>query len=247
MQKKLRVAICDDDSAARNIITSSLRGAFAGQEIEVHSYASAQILAADLSVHSFDLLLLDIDMPDLDGITFAEGLRQENAAVDIIYISNREDKVFQSLRTEPCGFIRKSRFLEDMNDVISRYLSKRAARGDADIASLVIQDRTCMRNLPLRQIIYVEGLRKVQLVHAVGELQPLTLHSSMQELEEKLWPHGFLRIHKGYLVNYQFISQIEQTEVLLTNGESLPLSRRKLQEVKEAYLELMQSSSSLIF
>ena len=173
MQKKLQVAICDDDSAARNIITSSLKGAFAGQEIEVRSYSSARILAADLSVHSFDLLLLDIDMPDLDGITFAEGLRQENAAVDIIYISNREDKVFQSLRTEPCGFIRKSRFLEDMNDVISRYLSRRAARGDADIASLVIQDRTCMRNLPLKQIIYVEGLRKIQLVHAVSEPQPL--------------------------------------------------------------------------
>lgn len=247
MKNKLRVAICDDDSAARNIITSSLRGAFAGQEIEVRSYSSAKILAADLSVHTFDLLLLDIDMPGLDGITFAEGLRQENAAVDIIYISNREDKVFQSLRTDPCGFIRKSRFLEDMNDVIGRYLSRRAARGEADVASLVVQDRSCMRSIPLRQVLYVEGMRKVQMLHADGESQPLTLHSSMQELEEKLCPHGFLRIHKGYLVNYRYISQIEQTEVLLTNGESIPLSRRKLQETKEAYLSLMQDNSSLIF
>lgn len=247
MQNKLRVAICDDDSAARKIIASSIKGAFEGQDVEVEAYASAKILEADLSVHSFDLLLLDIDMPDLDGITFATELRKKNAAVDIIYISNREDKVFRSLLTEPCGFIRKSRFLADMNEVIGSYLKKRQRRLAAEAACLVVQDRTCMRSISMQKIIYLEGQRKVQLAYIDGEREPQVIHSSMQNLEEKLIPQGFLRIHKGYLVNYRYISQIGLNEVHLTSGARLPISRRKVQEIRERYLELMQENESLIF
>lgn len=247
MQNKLRVAVCDDDDTARRIIASSIKGAFKGQEVEIKSYASAKILDADLSVHTFDLLLLDIDMPDLDGITFATQLREKNAAVDIIYISNREDKVFRSLLTDPCGFIRKNRFLTDMNEVIDSYLEKRKKRLAAEASCLVVQDRACMRTIPLQKIIYLEGQRKVQLANVEGEQEPLVVHSSMQNLEEKLISKGFLRIHKGYLVNYRYISQIGLNEIRLTSGAELPISRRKVQEIRERYLELMRENELLIF
>lgn len=244
---KLCVAICDDDENARRIITSSIHGAFPGYTVEALAYATADILLADLENHNFDLLLLDIDMPGMDGITLAKRLRKMESAIDIIYISNREDKVFLSLTTEPCGFIRKSRFLEDMDEVIGLYLKRRESRRRSEETCLVVQERNRVRKIPIHRIWYVEGLGKSQLVHLDGEESPLTVHSAMQELEKQLAPHGFLRIHKGYLVNYRYISQIEQSEVLLSTGRRLPLSRRKLQEVREGYLELMSEHNSLIF
>lgn len=246
-ESKLCVAICDDDENARRIILSSIQGTFPGVAVEALAYPSADILLADLENHNFDLLLLDIDMPGMDGITLAQTLRGMGGAIDIIYISNREDKVFQSLTTEPCGFIRKSRFLEDMNEVMSRYLKRRRSRRRSEESSLVIQERGRVKKLPIHRICYVEGSGKTQMVYVEGEREGLCVHSAMQKLEEELTAYGFLRIHKGYLVNYRFVRQIEPTEVLLTTGQRIPLARRKLQEVREAYLELMAEHNSLIF
>lgn len=246
-EDNLCVAICDDDENARRIITSSIHGAFPGYTVEALAYATADILMADLGNHNFDLLLLDIDMPSMDGITLAKHLRKMESAIDIIYISNREDKVFLSLTTEPCGFIRKSRFLEDMNEVIGLYLKRRENQRRSEETCLVVQERNRVRKIPIHRIWYIEGLGKVQLVYMEGEDSSLTIHSAMQKLEEELMPHGFLRVHKGYLVNYRYITQIEQTEVLLSTGSRIPLSRRKVQEVREGYLELMSEHNSLIF
>ncbi|MCD7760703.1 MAG: LytTR family transcriptional regulator [Clostridiales bacterium] len=67
-----------------------------------------------------------------------------------------------------------------------------------------------------------------------------------RDLEEALSPKGFLRIHKGYLVNYKFIRRLENTEAVLTNGERIPLSRRRVQEIRTRYLELMQDGRTVI-
>ena len=69
---------------------------------------------------------------------------------------------------------------------------------------------------------------------------------SMQDLEEALAPIGFLRIHKGYLVNYKFIRRLENTEAVLTSGERIPLSRRRVQEIRAQYLTLMQDGGNVI-
>lgn len=68
----------------------------------------------------------------------------------------------------------------------------------------------------------------------------------MQDLEEELAPYGFLRIHKGYLVNYRFIRRIGEKDVLLTNDERVLMSRRKEQETKRSYLELMQGEGGVL-
>ena len=55
-----------------------------------------------------------------------------------------------------------------------------------------------------------------------------------------------MRIHKGYLVNYKYIRRLEDTEAVLTNGERIPLSRRRVQEIRKRYLELMRGRGTVI-
>lgn len=68
----------------------------------------------------------------------------------------------------------------------------------------------------------------------------------MKDLEEQLADKGFLRIHKGYLVNYRFIRRLKNTEAVLTNGEELPISRLRVQEIRNQYLEFMQGGGNII-
>ena len=98
----------------------------------------------------------------------------------------------------------------------------------------------------LDTILYIEGEGKIQNLHIVNQKDPVQLRRSMQELEEVLDPQGFLRIHKGYLVNYKYIRRLEDTEAVLTNGERIPLSRRRVQEIRNRYLELMRGGGTVI-
>lgn len=247
MAERLRVAVCDDDAAALGIIASSLKDVFAAHGVDAATslFSSAVELAEVMPTRRFDLLLLDIDMPELDGISFARELRQERDKVDIMYISNREDKVFDSLRVSPVGFIRKSRFLEDMSEVVGAYLAARKDRHRQSV--VVLRDHDAVIPVQVDRIIYIEGQRKRQVVHVDGSERAISLTRTMGELEEELAGEGFIRIHKGYLVNYRYIQVIEDGDVVLTDGERLPVSRRKVRETKDRLLELVQSNERMVF
>lgn len=247
MAEKLRVAVCDDDEAARGIIASSLKNVFATYDVEAAAsmYSSAEELSEAMPTRRFDLLLLDIDMPGLDGIEFGKKLRKAHDNIDIMYISNREDRVFDSLRVQPVGFIRKSNFFADVSDIVGAYLKARAER--QHVSTVVLRDHEAVYPVQVDKIIYIEGQRKRQIVYVDGQQAPISLTRTMNELEEELGPEGLIRIHKGYLVNYRYISVIEEGDAVLTNGVRLPISRRKERETKERLLELVQTSNTLMF
>lgn len=240
------VAICDDETVALELLAPSVRGALRAREVDavIETFTRPRELLARMKTTAFDLLFLDIEMPGMSGLELAQQLRREGNLIDIIYISNREDLVFDALRTNPRGFIRKTRLIQDVSGVIDTYLAYRQVREQPK--TLLVKDREQLLQLPIDRLQYIEGRGKEQLAYIVGREQPMELHRSMQELEEELGKHGFLRIHKGYLLNYRFIRRIGDNEVTLTSGATLPISRRKYQEIRDAYMELMQSEGSVL-
>ncbi len=236
----MRVAVCDDDAAAMGIISSSLKDIFTsrGIDADIRLFPTALDLRREMEGRRFDLLLLDIDMPGLDGITFAHELREAGDMVDIMYISSREDKVFDSLRVSPKGFIRKSRFLQDMSEVVGDYLANRKA--NHELSSIVLKKSGLVRPLRASAIAYVEGQRNSQEIHLV-EGGSVTIRSAMHTLEEELAPAGFIRVHQGYIVNYREIKLISNDSLELISGEVIPISRRKVKQVRTQYLSLVQS------
>ena len=241
----LNIAICDDEISVLGIVSGSIVSAFARHKIQatVDTFGRVKELDAKMKEKNYDLLFLDIDMPQMDGITYSRRLRASNIHTDVIFISSREDKVFDALRTNPSGFIRKSKFLEDVAAVVDNWVKTRPAEKSP---ALVVKSEDGTVNVKLENILYIEGSGKNQELHLTDSKTPLVLHRSMQELEEALDSQGFLRIHKGYLVNYKFIRRLNDTDALLTNGESIPLSRRRVQEIRAKYLELMQGGGSIL-
>ena len=239
------IAICDDEKTALSILSGALANAFRQHDVAatVEMFASPRSLINRMKECTFDLLFLDIEMPGMDGLTLARQLRKGGNLIDIIFISNREDLVFDALRCNPKGFIRKSRFIQDVPSVIDAYF---AARQDSKSRVLLVQSRSQVIYIPIDKLSYIEGSGKVQLAHVIGRNEPLELRKLLQQLEEDLAPYGFLRIHKGFLVNYRFIRRISDKEVILTNDKTLPISRRKEQDIRDAYLELMQGEGSLV-
>lgn len=242
--KKYKVAICDDDAEVIGIIKNAVSKTFgkAGVPVEIETYTSVDSLGRRISEQVYDLLFLDICMPKCDGITFGEKLRKAGDSTDIIFVSNREDKVFDALKIRPFGFVRKNNLSSEITAAVNNYitaLSERAA------TSVTVQGKGSIITVKAAEIVYIEGSGKYQIMHVVGK-STISVYKSMEKLEEELKRFGFIRIHKGILVNFRFISRILVTDVELTTGELLPLSRRKVTEIKMEYLTLLKNGGSIM-
>lgn len=244
----LKVAVCDDDDCALDGIAGAAEAAFRrhGEQAAVERFHSMRQLNERMKEQRFDLLLLDIDMPKVDGIRFGLYLRENKDRSEIVYVSNREDRVFESFQVHPFGFVRKSHFLKDIGAVIDAFLAARREEDKEGDQLLVPQGKSGIVSIPIRSIIYIEGSGKQQIVHLDDRKDVLVLRSSMENLESKVAGKGFLRIQKGYLVNYRRISVIARTQAELTNGEVLPLSRSNAARIREEYLRLSQADRSTL-
>lgn len=242
----IKIAVCDDDVAALNIVSGATESTFRskGFEVEIQTFTKVSQVQEAMKANEFELLLLDIDLPGMDGIAFGHVLRKLNKHIEIIFVSNREDRVFESFAVHPFGFVRKSHFLKDITDVVDSYL---IARPKKKTHMMVMQLRDKTLSVPISGVMYVEGNKKSQLVHIKNKTQPIEMFSSMEKLENDLYQHGFIRIHKGYLVNYLYIRLIGTVDVELINGEKILISRRKIQQTKARFLELVQGSGAIIF
>lgn len=243
--KPLRIAICDDEETALAIIESAVKSTFAreGAVVELTACSSIPDLRRWMEAVPFDLLMLDIDMPQMSGVAFGQELRNRQERIDIVYISSREDKVFESLKVQPLGFVRKNHFLEDLPDAIRLFLHHRTEQSLQ--ARLILEQRDKVLTVELKDIMYLEGARNCQMLHIAGLSETVPLRRPMQEMEGELLPKGFIRIHKGYLVNCKYIQLIQDGQVCLTNGEALPLSRRKVLETKQKFLAYMRTHGAL--
>jgi len=243
--RKFKIAICDDELNIIEIIQSVISTAFgkAGVPAEIETYTSVESLSRRIKSQIYDLLFLDISMPKCDGITFGERLRKAGDTTDIIFVSNREDKVFEALKIHPFGFVRKNNFLTEITAAVNNYLNSVSSR---DKFSITVQSKGGIVNVKISETVYFEGAGKYQLMHVTGKEETIPVYRAMEKLEEELDGYGFIRIHKGMLVNFRFISRILVGEVELTTGEKLPLSRRKATDIKLKYLTLLKDCGSIM-
>jgi len=234
----LRIAFCDDDSAFRSIMRPAVEAALAKSGFTTLSVeaASAEELSAAASLPDFDLIFLDIDMPGMDGIRFGELLRARNCEADIIYVSNMAEKVYEIFRVHPWSFIRKSHFSQEIPSVIAEYLS---TRQNSRAPLLLPSAEGGMLAVEPKEITYVEAVGKNQRLCSARQ-GFIHIRSTLHELEQALLPHGFIRVHKGFLVNYRSIAKITSRSVLLDSGQDIPLGRDRVKSVRESYLSLMK-------
>lgn len=244
--QKLNIAICEDDGDMLEMISGSISAIFGRREVttELTAARSTAQLRAQMERQRFDLIFLDIQMPRESGIDFARQLRERKDRTAIIYVSSQEREVFNALQTQPFGFVRKRSFLQDIEPVIDRFL-ERYREGGGERRTAVITQKSGVFRVPVDDICYIEGDGKNQRLFYRDKTEPAPIHSTMDALEETLTPFGFIRIHKGFLVNFQAIASILPAEVELEDGRRLPLSRRRGQEIRLQYLDLLKQNDAV--
>lgn len=230
-----QAAVCEDHPGALSLIRAQLEKAFHDRKLPIvlDAYSDPRMLLKAVGDgRKYDLFCLDIDMPGLNGIELCRRLRADGSHALVVFISGKEELVFQTFEVQPFRFVRKNHFKEELPqlaDDVSREL-----RGRAE-ASIVVAESHSKRlyTFETRELLYIEALAKdCRFVTTAGEV---ILTVRLMELEERLRPHGFIRCHRSYLVNCQYIFSIQKDSVTLDDGTVLPVSRGRAGEVRNLF------------
>lgn len=236
---KIRTVILDDDTAIISIISSTVEQVFRarGVESEVEMFSSAKKCFEWLGKNHADLLLLDINMPEIDGVKFGQNVRNKLAgkSPDIVFISGNEERVFDVFELSAFGFVRKDNYLDDISRVLARYIDVRVVKKSTSQV-FEVKDSRGVSVFDARDIVYLESFRNNQSVH-LRDGSSVTLHSTMATLEKKLCTsNNLIRIHKSYIVNCEFIGSFGRVEVILKSKDKVPVGRVYYVDGVEKYM-----------
>ena len=230
----IRIAIVDDDTDILNRIADYLSEFFL-DEAEISSFSNGMDFFKNNADLSYDLILLDIEMPGIDGFEMAQTIKAIKSGIDIIFVSNSEHLVFKSFEYTPFRFVRKSCLREDIFSAAQSYKKKYYANNEScifetDDGNIAIQ---------VNQIIYFESMGHEICIHTVSEDLKLKRkrnnNISMKDIERNFEKKGFIRVHKSYIVNSHQIYRINRDNIILKNNAKIRVNPHRINEIKEAF------------
>lgn len=183
----------------------------------------------------FDVLFLDIDAFHTC-MQIAEFSNKLPVSPFLIFVSSSGKITPGMLHLLPFYIIRKNFLYKELHESLSSLL--RDIPDTVRRPYVTLSSGNSLYRFDLNQIRYLESMNKE--LHIVLQNSSCTLRYSINQAEELLKHHQFLRTHKSFLVNANCIFRIDSSQVILDDGCSLPLSRYRVQKVKEQFQEIFQ-------
>lgn len=239
----MKIAICDDDSQDLLGILSLLTSyhKLRQEELYTQSFCSAYDLLSSMEHETYDLLLLDVQMPGLNGIETAREIRKTNEDIIIVFLTSSSEYAVDSYSVQAANYLLKP-ITEDrlypILDKISDLLKKPEE-------SITVQTGGCVFRIPYRQIEYIEVMSKtIYFFLTNGSVKEA--HGRLSDYEPALLAHsGFCKVHRSYLVNFQWVSEVRSKELVTSSGCRVPIARSVYQKVRTAYTEFLFEDSNI--
>lgn len=261
----LHFIICDDEAASLSWQAALVREWAADRKCETEltlCRSAEQFLFRWEEKKEADIMLLDIDMPGMDGVSLARRLREEGDAVQIIFVTGLVDYVLEGYDVEAVSYLIKPVDREKF----FACLDKARERCRKAEPVLVLEMAGSVARVRLTDICYLESDAHDTQVHCLctsgsrrgapkgcrreepgrlrdgkaEEQETVTMRSKagIHEMEMRLaqMSGSFFRIHRSYVVNLAYVSRIAKKEVMMDTGETLPVARGRWEALNKAYL-----------
>lgn len=232
----LRTGICDDDIMYCYDIASMLDQYMISNDVnisyQIYEHAN-DILRIYNTSAKFDILFLDVEMPEIDGLLLTEKIKRIDPHVFIIFVSNYPEYMQDSFRVHPFYYLVKPLaaeiFTKIMNDIVT------TIKSEHKLITLLHTDETeeAINIKDIRFIDVADGKKGILCFHFFNHTT-LT-KGKLTDWSNKLSNFDFYRCHRGFLVNMSHIHYFELRTIIMDNGEKVPISRGKGKRLKEMY------------
>lgn len=232
----ITVGICDDDQKMRKILRPLLERnlQLSGVSYQIFEYASGEELAAQMDQYSLDLLFLDIEMKELNGMDTAKLLREKDHKTIIIFVTAYPDFVFQGYEVKAFHYILKPYKEQKIIDVLEAALKELAAKEEQ---FFTVEQKSGIMRIPIGSIRAFQSEKRKILI--LTEDRIIDFYGKLDDLESEL-PDYFIRIHNRYINNLNFVTAIEKN-CCICGGTSFPVSRAYKQDLEIAFAKALLS------
>ena len=230
---KYKIAICDDLDADRQYVLNMVErwAVSAGHVVHTDNYSSAENFLFHYAEESdYDILLLDIEMGDMDGVTMAKQLRENNDTVQIIFITGYSDYILEGYEVAALHYLMKPVKEEKLCSVLDRAVEKLSK--NEKVLNFEIGGE--MIRVPIYQIRYADVFGNYVTIHAVSDV---TVKMTLGELEKQL-DERFYRAGRSCVVNLTQVSRVTKTEIKLMDGTVIPLPRGAYDGINRAIINM---------
>lgn len=232
---KYKIGICDDDAAQREHLMAIVAAwAKRGRCLtEVKQYSDAKAFLFEYSEEKdFDILLLDIEMPQISGIELAKTVRRDNTAVQIVFITGYYEYFGDGFDVSALHYLVKP---VDAGKLLP-VLDKAAANLSYRQRSVLVSTQDAEVKLPLEDIIYVEAENVYVVVHTVRTTY--RMRSTLSKFSEQL-DETFFKVHRSYVAALKYIVKITRGSITMINGDQIPVSRGMYDQVHAALVKYL--------
>ena len=233
----MKIAVCDDD---RQVLLSVLSQLASYQEqrqteLSCQGFENAVDLLASIEHQNYDLLFLDVLMPGLNGLQAAREIRQKNDRIKIVFLTSSPEYAVESYSVQATNYLLKPATEERLFPILDQ-LADLLRRPEE---SLTVQAQTRVFRLPYNNIEYIEVISKI-LYFYLTDGSTKEVRRSLSEYEPALLARpGFCKVHRSYLVNLSWVTEVRQGELLTVSGRRVPIARSAYQQVRIAYTEFL--------
>lgn len=228
----MNIYICDDEATILESITATIHNIMPDDNIQ--SFTSGAELLKSLQDTICDILFLDIDMPDLSGMDIVNRMGALEHKPLIVFVTSHDELVYESMQYHPFGFIRKSYFQAEIEKVLADCKEElRSKQKHFHFKSSGEDIR-----LLLSEIMYFEADGNYLIVYTGSDAY--RFRSTVTTIENSLMSSGFVRTHKGFLVNVQAVKILGKEELELINGTMIPIGKSYSDTTKKKILSFMR-------
>lgn len=239
----LNIAMIDDEKVSLGIAKASFEATFSsfGEATTIDCFDDPYAFLDAIKTKQYQLICSDIMMPKMSGIELVRKIREIDSEVPLVFISSNETNVFSCFEFNPIGFIRKNVFISDIENTVRHYVKDVLPNlKEAKKIEIKSHGKTCLVNVD--DIMYIEGNHNYQNLYLASSKEPLEIRERINYMEDKLKEYGFLRIHKGFLINCKHVKAINASSMLMKNDKALPISRNNHDEIMERYMDITRES-----
>lgn len=234
----LKIAICDDEKVFRDNINKYVAAYLNEKEIsyEIDTFSSGkEIIDLGIEIKQYNIIFLDINMDDVDGIVTAQKIREYSSEIYIVFVTAYINYSLEGYKVEAIRYLLKNNTnLEaSIRECMDAILHK---------MNLVVKKKKFKFNegekeINIDNILYIESkLHKLQFYIMEDKIKIYNLYGTLNELENELKDFHFIRIHQSYLTNLKYIRSVKCYKVLLCNNQELLIPKARYKNVKDAFI-----------
>lgn len=246
----MKIAVCDDDmDFLKNVFRPLVERAVRQTAVDAQAVFftdGRQILENFSDGNSFDLVILDVDMPHLNGKELAAELRLIDSSFFLVFATSYRDEVYNTIPYRINAFITKDSAPEKITAELVRVIRECGEFSpDVYVPEVIMNGEKKLIRIPMNDLFYFCCVKRKIYLHT-GKHEYLLAESRFADIEERFFGKGFYEVCRGYIVNMSKISLVEKNGVTLDNGEVLPLSRGRYGELQRLLLNNITIESGLL-